>query len=213
MSCEPYRPHLVGLLYDDIGDSDRAATVAHLASCESCRRDYAELAGVRAALRESAPDVPRAPRVLVVGSRASRPRTWLAFAAGIAAALLAAGGAATGYVYGSGRAATVRPVEPPPATADLVAREVDRRWQALQQSVSEASLARSSPDAATITKDDLEAALRRLERKIDGSRASDLDYVQNLVAASERRTGNWIGETQKALRYVALANNPALSER
>jgi anti-sigma factor RsiW len=211
MACENHQSDLVALLYDDIEAADRARVVAHLAACPSCREAFAALETARGLVREAAPAVPRAPRVLVVGRPRARGRVALAFAAGISAALLAAGGAVAGYVYGSGRASTA-----PSSAADtavLVEQEVGRRWAALEASLAAARSPQATALPAAITKNDLETAIRRLERRIDGSRASDLDYVQNLITASERRTGSWIGETQKALRYVALANNPALSEQ
>jgi anti-sigma factor RsiW len=212
MPCDNYRARLVALLYDDIDASDRADVASHLGSCAVCRESLAALDATRDALREAAPEVPRAPRVLVVGRRGAWSRPGLAFAAGVVGAVLAAGGGAAGYAYGIGRATAVPPTNPEIA-AGVVEREVDRRWQALEASLAASRPAQGAAVPPAITKGDLEAALRRLERKIDGSRASDLEYMQNLVTASERRTGGWIGETQKALRYVALANNPALSEQ
>ena len=217
MSCDNYRASLIGLIYDDIDDAERAETVAHLASCAACRDIMAGLEATRSQLRNLTPDVPRAPRVLVVGPPATPKRAWLGFAAGIVAAWLAAGGTAAGYAYGSGRTApTTPPANPAVAQQDIdrrVEQEVNRRWEALKTELASSRPAPAVVTPAAVTRDDLNAAMARLEKKIDGSRASDLDYMQNQIEASERRTGSWIGETQKALRYVALANDPSLSER
>ena len=51
------------------------------------------------------------------------------------------------------------------------------------------------------------------ERKLDGNRAEELDYMLGQIEASEVRTGARIGQTNQALRYVALASNPNVSER
>lgn len=229
MSCEPFKPALVAHLYDEIDDSERAALIEHLAGCEACRREVEELAAARERIRSADLDVPAAPRLLVLSPR-PRARLALAFAAGIASALLlGAAAGVVGYRFGGTGIAVAGPtgssVEPVSAGSDeAIRREVDRRWSAMEAQLkarvdgtrpaalpSQAVPART--DAVPVTREQLETALSRFERRINASRASDIDYVLNQIAASEQRTGFRIGETRQALRYVALANNPALTEK
>ena len=227
MSCERWKPVLVAHLYDEIDAAERAALTEHLAGCADCRREMEELAVARERIREVELDVPSAPRLLVLSSR-PRARLVLAFAAGVACALLlgAAAGVA-GYRLAGGGASAATGVASEPVTAsgdDAIRREVDRRWSALEAELKAradgtrpASPASQAVPARTrdvaITREQLETALSRFERRMNASRSSDIDYVLNQIAASEERTGFRIGETRQALRYVALANNPALSEK
>ena len=91
---------LVGYLYDDLGDGDRARFEAHLRGCEACRLELKAMRGVRADLAAWAPPVPDFGFRVVRGGRdaaerdAIRPviaapvswRAWWTPAAGLAAA-------------------------------------------------------------------------------------------------------------------------------
>jgi hypothetical protein len=48
---------------------------------------------------------------------------------------------------------------------------------------------------------------------MNGARAADLDYALDQIAASEFRIGARLGNTNQALKTVALANNPYLNEQ
>jgi hypothetical protein len=50
MNCAEARPHLPVLLYGDLGPEAARAVQDHLAGCAACRREYAGLGQVRAAL-------------------------------------------------------------------------------------------------------------------------------------------------------------------
>lgn len=225
MSCERWKPLLVARLYDEIDDADRVTLDEHLAGCAACRGEMEDLGEARERIHRADLDVPAAPRLLVLAPR-PRARLAFAFAAGMACALLLGTVAGVaGYRLGGARVAAA-----PSAPAQTVAasndeatrREVDRRWSVLEAELR-AKAAKTPPvvpasapvraDAYPVTREQLDTALSRFERRINASRASDIDYVLNQIAASEERTGFRIGETRQALRYVALANNPALTEK
>jgi hypothetical protein len=217
MACERWQEAILDRLYDEIGPVEDRALEAHLADCTACRGTIAEMRRVRTILREHEPEVPRAPRVMVLGRTSGLRPALLAASLG-AAALLAGAGAGAGYALGRQTAAPAPPVavaaSPTPvdeaATQALIRQEIDRR-------IAELAASRPSTEpqaaAAGVTKEDLQSALAKLERKLDGYRASDLNYMQAQIEASEDRTGSRIGQTNQALRYVALASNPNVSER
>jgi hypothetical protein len=64
---------------------------------------------------------------------------------------------------------------------------------------------------AGVTRDEIAQLLAASERRIDQRRATDMRYVLGELGAAELRAGASIGETQRALQYVALANNPQAS--
>jgi len=216
MDCERYRTSIAGRLYDENGPEDDAALDAHLALCPACVADLAELTRVRGVLREHEPEVPRVPRVVVLGHR-PRFRPALLAASIFGAALVTGGAAGGGYALlhtaapSRGSAAAVRLDA---ATEDLIAKEVERRVAALTASrESVASPPTAGADGRPVTNGELQDALQKLERRVNGARAADLDYMMGQVTASEVRSGQRIGQTNQALRYVALASNPHVSEQ
>jgi hypothetical protein len=209
MACDLFQSRLAALVYDDISPEDRASVQAHLAGCAACSAALERLAATRALLAEAAPHVPVAPRIVVVATR-NRVPAWAAFAAGLAAAALLG---SAGYLAGASRApATTAQVAAPSTGLDaeqaraLVREESRRQFEALQ-----ASLTRS-PSEDAVSRDDLRAELAGLERRLNNGRAEDVGYVLDQIAASETRSRDRIEDTQKGLRYVALANNPGLGE-
>jgi hypothetical protein len=201
MACELFQTRLVALVYDDISPEERTSVQAHLAGCPACSATLERLVSTRALLADAAPDVPAAPRIVVLAPRRVLP-AWAAFAAGLAAAAIVG---ATGYLAGS----TPRPQAPAfdvEQARALVREESRRQFEAMQ-----ASLPKPAPVDA-VTQDVLRAELSGLERRINSGRAEDVGYVLGQIAASETRSRDRIGDTQKALRYVALANNPGLGE-
>ena len=70
---------LVAYLYEDIAPADRAAFDAHLATCERCRLELAELRGVRTELAGWAP--PEFAPLAHAGLRGRKPGVWAAIAA------------------------------------------------------------------------------------------------------------------------------------
>ncbi len=203
MSCAEWKPLLAARLYDEIDAADLRRLTEHLEGCAECRADADRLDAARKALAAGAPDVPSAPRLLVLAPRATGRAAW-AFAAGVLCAVLLGGGALAGYRAGSNRArAEAEPAAPSEAA---LREEIGRRLDAL-----EAKLDRRAPEnEPPLTAKDLREAMDRLERRTASNRAADLDYVLTRLAASEQRTGL---ETREALRYVALASNPAFTAK
>ena len=224
MSCTRWNDSLTERLYGEIEAENDAALTAHLASCASCRETLDEFRRVRTVLREDEPNSPRAPRVIVLRDR-SKLRPALLAASLLGAAVLAGAGAGAGYALGLGRApavagvATPAPATPGVSTEELVRREVDRRLAALQDSRTIAADSKSGgavPLASgerPVEAKALGAELAKFERRLDGARAADLEFVLDQIAASEFRVGARLGKTNQALRSVALASNPYVNEQ
>ena len=218
MSCERWNDAILGRLYDEIDPDQDLALTSHLEGCAPCRASLSELRRLRVVLQENEPEVPRAPRVVVLRDT-SRFRPALLAASLAGAALLAGAGAGAGYAVGRQGAprdvppaatAATAPASLDAATEAFVRKEVEDRWAAL---TADLRAKESSPAAPALTQEDLQAALAKFERKLDGNRAEELDYMLGQIEASEVRTGARIGQTNQALRYVALASNPNVSER
>jgi hypothetical protein len=218
MSCERWQEAILGRLYAELEPEEDRALTSHLEACGACVASLEDLRRVRVSLRENEPEVPRLPRVMVLRD-APRLRPALLAASLATAALLAGAGAGAGYalgrqgtraektvpIVGSSSAATLDP-----ATEALIRQEVASRLDALRAS--------AQPDAAAaipagVTKDEFQTALTKLERRMETNRAADFGYMMGEIEASEVRTGARIGQTNQALRYVALASNPNVSER
>jgi len=211
MPCNEWKSSLIGRLYGEIDPAEDAALDDHLAACAGCRDELTQLAGTRRALEGSLPDVPGAPRIVVLESRPA-VRPWMAFAAGIACAcLLGAGALVAGYRIGGTRATEVAASSvPTPVDPHLV-----DRIQAIEARLAQPRPAETAAQgAAPLTRDDLDDTVARLEKKLTNDRAADLEYLQDYVltqvVASEQRTGL---RTREAMRYAALASNPNVSER
>jgi len=216
MTCTTWHDSLTGRLYGEIGAEEDAALTAHLETCASCRETLNEFQSVRALLREDQGDTPRIPRVVVLHHR-SRFRPALLAASLLGAAVLAGAGAGAGYALGLGHSpkpaaiASATAVTPGVSTEELVRREVDRRLAALQES---RAIAATEPSGERpVNASDLRAEFAKLERRLNGARATDLDYVLDQIAASEFRVGTRLGKTNQALRTVALANTPYVDEQ
>lgn len=224
MSCTTWNDSLTGRLYGEITPEDDAALNAHLASCASCRLTLDEFQRVRTRLSEDEPATPRVPRVVVLKER-SRFRPALMAASLLGAAMLAGGTAGLGYALGRGGAAatpavaTSKPAVDGAANEEAVRREVDRRfaaWEASHANAAGPVAAHASKGSATdptVSSEELKAEFAKFERRLNGARASDLDYVLDQIAASEYRVSNRIGKTNDALRTVALASNPYVNEQ
>ncbi len=223
MSCTMWHESLIGRLYGEIEADKDAALAVHLASCASCRETLDDFRRVHTLLRENEPVTPRVPRVVVLRDR-SGFRPALLAASLLGAAVLAGAGAGAGYALGSGRTAGPAAASPTPAAAgvsteELVRREVDRRLGALQDA---RTLAAGSTRGGTtadasgerpVTSKALGAEFAKFERRLNGARTADLEYVLDQIAASEFRVGTRLGKTNQALRSVALASNPYVNEQ
>jgi len=224
MTCTAWQENVVERLYGEIGKDTDAALSAHLETCASCRESLAEFQRVRSLMAEDEPGVPRVPRVVVLRDR-SGFRPALLAASLLGTALLAGAGAGAGYALGLGHASASAalpaggPVAAGVSTEELVRREVDRRMAALQASqphVAGATTSESNPAASAdhaVNASELRAEFAKFERRLNGARAADLDYVLDQIAASEFRVGTRLGKTNQALRTVALANTPYVNEQ
>ncbi len=92
---------------------------------------------------------------------------------------------------------------------DARLEHMERRVSELEQ-LNAAMLAKSGDETP---EENIENRLASLERRISVDRAHDLDYLLSEINASERRAGNWIGETREALRLVALQSDPLVSHQ
>jgi hypothetical protein len=211
-------------LYGEIGEEDDARLTVHLETCASCRDSLDAFQRVRSLMREDDNDVRRVPRVVVLRDR-FRFRPALMAASLLGTVVLAGLGAGAGYALGSGRApAPAAPddstqVQAAAAVEELVRREVDRRMAALPASQTDVARAKAEDTVETpaaerpVNASELRAELAKFERRLNGTRAADLDYVLDQIAASEFRVGTRLGKTNQALRSVALANSPFANEQ
>ena len=220
MPCTEWKELLVARLYDDLEDEENARLSRHLTLCVECTRELDDLAGTRETLRTSAPSVPATPRVVLLTPPPSR-LSFLAIAASLAGMGLLSGFAAAWSWQARenvARIASTERVEPAPAIR-AVSREEMENWLDARLARLHAESIRSSPAQGRgpldrpLTKPEVEALLTRMERRIDRGRVADIDYLLREMAAAEARTGLQLGETQNALRYLAQASNPRISER
>jgi hypothetical protein len=221
MSCTTWNDSLTERLYGEITPEADAALDAHLATCTDCRSTLDAFEGVRARLREDEPLTPRVPRVVVLRSR-PRFRPALMAASLLSAAVLAGTGAGLGYALGRGDApatpsvATAGPTKAGVSNEEAVRLEVDRRlaaWEASHGKTAGATTAAGSADDPLVSASALRSEFAKFERRLNGARASDLDYVLDEIAAAEYRVGSRLGKTNDALRTVALASNGYVTEQ
>lgn len=206
MPCKDWKDEWVAHLYDELDSVEQGALDVHLERCAECRATIDQLSHTRRILLGSAPAVPVAPRVVVLKPRASWSTAW-AFASGVAAAVLIF---ALGVFVARGPQAEPASSETLQASAEHVA---DLRNQlAAMQARLEQFESGPAPDA-NLTDDQLRVALDRLERRVNRSRAEELDYLMQSITASELRTGQWIGENRQALNMLALRQDPRFRER
>jgi len=211
MACKEFECGIMEMLYGEVEPSSRERLEAHLASCDDCRTELAELTAGRALLAASAPEIPDAPRVIILNTaeRATQRRSFFGrygmFAAGFAAAaLMMAVGLATGYY--------VAPVSPTPlgdhaglnAQIDLVDQaqlqnEMDTRDARLIELIDHKS-------------GQTQADLTRFSSALDSRRKQDLRFVLSEIMATEAWAGQAIGENRQSLRHLTLANEPGVTQ-
>jgi hypothetical protein len=219
MSCERFKEALVARLYDELAPHENERLSRHLESCDTCRRDLDELRDARQLLGQAEPSIPTAPRVVVLAPRPAVPR-WMGFAAGfVCAALLSAAGLLVGWQLAPGTQALPvevatapsdqpAPVEARPASYDEVEAlrrridEQDRQLQALTTLPEPQSL---------LTRQEFEGSLARFQTDLDRRQANQMQFVLEEILGVEARNRARIGETQEALQYVVLANDPRVT--
>ena len=207
MACEGWKEQLIAELYGEFPtEEERHAVRAHLERCDACRLELEEMTAARTALRAADLPIPVAPRMVLFPL--ARRRAALPFAAGFAAAALLGIGLAGGWVLHR------RPAASPVAGLSETDRQaigalVEVRLAEQRVAFERALAARDvSPGG---TRDEVAELDTASDRRVDQRRATDMRYLLGEIGASEMRAGASIGETQRALQYVALANNPDAS--
>lgn len=208
MRCYDLEPVLAGWLYREISPAEEETLKRHLERCESCRGQIERLERVRTLLREARPDVPAAPRILLLRPR--RAPVWA-----VAAALAGAAVLASASAFLAGRASLQSPAASTARTdpAAPVPRPVAARQGEPSGDVLPAHQVRDLVAEVAVTQQDLDRRLAQLERRLQRQREADLRAVFEEIAGLEQRTSARIARTRDALRYVALASNPAISEQ
>lgn len=219
MPCREWKDEWVAQLYDELEPAEERAVAEHLARCAECRATLDGLESVRGTLRHGAAAVPApTPRVLVLDARRRNP--W-AVASLLAASVLVF---VSGLLIGgrvSGPVATERASATDELATDrFVTRDDLARFESRLASIEGARAVEpaAEPGAAqlaqnVVTDADLRAEIDRLNRKLRGERARDMEFLLDEISAAEWRTGKWIDETRQAVRYVALRDDSRLSER
>ena len=206
MACDKFHESIIGRLYGETTPEADAELAFHIAGCSACRTKLDELARVRKTLRESEPRAMTAPRLIVLRERTALRPALLA-ASILGAALVAGLSAGGGYALVQDRAQR-RASHPTVETAAVTTPALT----SAAPLATPGTVASYPPSEAAppITREDLAQAFARFERRVDSARATDLRYMMAQLADSEARSGQRIGQTNNALRYVALASNPGI---
>ena len=210
-ACSSWKERLIAELYGELApEQEREELRAHLRRCTPCSAAWEDLTAARAVLRTIDLPMPAPPRLALFPL--ARRRAVLPFAAGFAAAAVLALGIGVGWAL-RGPAAIPAPLATSglsdadkAAVAELVRERVAEERKSFEQ-----ALARPSNTTPGLTREEVAQLLAASERRIDQRRGADMRYVLGEIGAAEMRAGASIGETQKALQYVALANNPQAS--
>ena len=209
-ACSSWKERLIAELYGELSpEQEREDLRAHLQRCTACTAAWEDLTAAREALRSLDLPVPAPPRLALFPM--ARRRAVLPFAAGFAAAAVLALGIGVGWAM-RGPAPVSGPVASTglsetdkAAVAALVRERVAEERKSFEQALAQQA------SASGVSRDEVARLVSASERRIDERRATDMRYVLGEIGAAEMRAGASIGETQKALQYVALANNPGAS--
>jgi len=211
-ACSSWKERLIAELYGELApEQEREALRTHLRRCAACSAAWEDLTAAREALRTIDLAVPAPPRLSLFPL--ARRRAVLPFAAGFAAAAVLTLGIGVGWALrGTPTASPVPLAASGLSETDKAAVAAMVREQVAEERKSfEQALARQSSTTPGLTREDVAKLLAASERRVDQRRATDMRYVLGEIGAAEMRAGASIGETQKALQYVALANNPQAS--
>jgi len=209
-ACSSWKERLIAELYGELSpEQEREDLRAHLQRCTACTAAWEDLTAAREALRSLDLPVPAPPRLALFPM--ARRRAVLPFAAGFAAAAVLALGIGVGWAM-RGPAPVSGPVASTglsetdkAAVAALVRERVAEERKSFEQALAQQA------SASGVSREEVARLVSASERRIDERRATDMRYVLGEIGAAEMRAGASIGETQKALQYVALANNPGAS--
>jgi len=210
-ACPSWTEKLIAELYGELApEQEREDLRAHLRRCTACSAAWEDLTAARAALRTVELPIPAPPRLALFPL--ARRRAVLPFAAGFAAAAVLALGIGVGWALRGSTTPATALAGLTEADKAAVAALVNERVAAERTSFEQMLAARTTTAAAPgLTRDEVAQLLAASERRVDQRRATDMRYVLGEIGAAELRAGASIGETQKALQYVALANNPGAS--
>jgi hypothetical protein len=227
MPCKQWNDGWVAQLYGELEPAEERALAAHLERCAACKTTLEELRASHELLQEASPEVPAAPRVVVLRPRSIWSNAW-AFAAGAACALFLFG---LGFMAGPRWTATGDDSSPQVAQADTTqiptspepvsigettpvllqtTPELQDGLFALEQRLTKLE---EQPSDDALTPALLREELDRLERRFNQERVRDLEYVIRSLTASELRTGTWMDQTQDAITMLALRQDPRFNER
>jgi len=227
MPCKQWNDGWVAQLYGELEPAEERALAAHLERCAACRTTLEELRASHELLQEASPEVPAAPRVVVLRPRPIWSGAW-AFAAGAACALLLFG---LGFVAGPRWTGTgddppqeLAQVDSTQTPASVERTPLDDTTPVVLQPTPELRddlfaleqrLARleEHPSDDALTPVQLREELDRFERRVNQERVRDLEYVIRSLTASELRTGTWMDQTQDAITLLALRQDPRFNER
>lgn len=219
MDCSRWNETWVTQIYGEIEPDEKVAADAHLAGCATCRATYATLESAHSALRDHPPVVPQSPgRTLLIAPRRRAPLA-VGFAAGWAAA---AAVFVLGWLAGARPWNSVVPAEPSaavlgaPAPSAVAATAVQTEIDALNRRLVQLEARAQQPGGSSetwLTSAQLRGEMDRLTRNFERARQRDMDYVMSVLAESQLTTTSWLNQTQGAIEYLALRQDPRLSER
>lgn len=217
MACQGWNEMLVARLYDELSGPDSRKLDDHLAGCVGCRRELETLAESRAWLATARPEIPSAPRIVVLRSR-QPAQSWMGFAAGFAAAaLLLVAGLAGGWAWAerarpaasgtdlvargerpAGPSLTATPVEyVTPAQFRELEQRLDRNDGRLEQ-------IRSAIPARVMTPEEFRTQLAAFRQDHELRRDAEMQMLLQEIAGVEVRTGARIGQTQDVLEDLVV---------
>ncbi len=226
MACSEWNDEWVARLYDEMEPEQRGHLDAHLEHCSDCRETLAQLGHSRELLQQAAPDVPATPRVVVLQQRRVPWGGW-AFAAGAAcaAALFGLGFLARPSLTPGPPVAATRSAEGSTDSTDLPqalspedlallsrqVRQFDARLAQLEGAPETAG--RQATTDELLTRVQLRGELDHMQQQFDRERAKDLEFLLRAMTAAELRTGDQLDRTREALSYLAIRQDPRVSER
>lgn len=209
MQCKEWNDEWVSHLYGELDATESARLERHLLSCGSCKEQLEGLQLSREWIQQGEPDLPAVPRVVVLKPRPAWSAAW-SFAAGAACALLLFG---SGFMIAANR---TLPVSSETQQAELQPRtdpaEVTELRAELSSLRSRLDRVEKAPGTQAAQSASWEKELEKLEKRVQGERAKDLEYVMESLTATELRTGSWIDQTQEALTMLALRQDPNVRE-
>ena len=198
MSCKQWNDEWVARLYGELDPAEDRRLTEHLEACQACSDTLEELGSTREMLSHSAPQVPAAPRVVMLQPKRRFLQPVWSFAAGVACAAL---------IFVAGLVAAPRLVGSP--SSAVVPAAVEQRLASLERARAE----QRQLGETLLTRREMEQRIDSLTRDFEVTRARDVTFLMEEMAAVEMRTGSRIKTNRNAVRFALLASNPNLSER